>query len=262
MKRLSLAAVAILLAACSSSTSSEETEAAEGALEEGEKVTCTPVELSEATVDHRGEVFEVQKIIFTMKSDQTVQLKVERKDEDGRAMRAITETTPSFTHTERTLRASAKRDVMLKAGKTNNSDPRYVGFVTVHDHTFAVECEVPRQRPVRCLDGSERDDVDGCNTCTCTGGSWACTEMFCGPPTRPPGRGSVCRDGQTRPAGDGCNTCGCANGQWGGCTELACGNRPPVRGCQDGATQSLDGCNTCTCRGGNWSCTEMFCGNR
>ncbi len=264
MKRLSLFACALVLAACSSSKSSEEADETEGALEEGEKMVCTPVELAEATVDHRGEVFEVQKITFTMKSDETVQLRVDRKGANGEEMRAITETTPSFAHTERTVRASAKRDVMLKAGKTNSSDPRYIGFVTVHDHTFAVECEMTRARPVRCLDGSSRDDVDGCNSCTCHNGSWACTELFCPPPARPPGQGSACREGQSRPAGDGCNTCSCLNGQFILCTELACPpGRPPNAGsCPVDDTRLLDNCNTCTCRDGRWACTEMFCGNR
>jgi len=35
----------------------------------------------------------------------------------------------------------------------------------------------PREEPAECADGETRDD--GCNTCTCTEGRWACTERAC-----------------------------------------------------------------------------------
>ncbi|MBK6694112.1 MAG: hypothetical protein IPG50_18185 [Myxococcales bacterium] len=262
----SVAALAALTAACSAGSSADDSTAlGEGALASGQKVVCTPVEAREADVDDRGDLYRVQKITFTALQDDSVELKVDRKTTDGDAMEPLLETTPSFVHTDRTLRASAKRNVLLKAGKTQNSDPRYIGFATVRDHTFAVECEVSQPRVRACRSGDTRPDVDGCNTCSCSGGRWACTELFCGPPRRPGGRGSVCTEGQTRPAGDGCNTCACNGGQWGGCTELACAprpQRPRAQGCTEGETMSLDGCNTCTCNGGHFACTEMFCAPR
>ncbi len=62
-----------------------------------------------------------------------------------------------------------------------------------------------------CTDGETRDAGDGCNTCECVDGAWACTEIACG----------ECTDGDTRDAGDGCNTCECVDGAW-ACTEIAC----------------------------------------
>ena len=35
--------------------------------------------------------------------------------------------------------------------------------------------------PIVCNDGDTRPAGDGCNTCTCSGGSWACTEIACLP---------------------------------------------------------------------------------
>ncbi|HVU03669.1 MAG TPA: hypothetical protein VHE30_18045 [Polyangiaceae bacterium] len=126
--------------------------------------------------------------------------------------------------------------------------------------------------------------ADGCNTCTCTEGSWACTEMACladgGSPPPP-----VCTPGTTKPAGDtcntctcnasgdewlctrtactvcnpgqttndGCNACSCVDGQW-ACTDRAC----PPPACIDGETKKMD-CNTCTCSGGVWACTKIGC---
>lgn len=68
-----------------------------------------------------------------------------------------------------------------------------------------------------CEEGDTKDADDGCNTCTCLDGSWACTEIGCAP-NNPP---AVCEDGDTKDAEDGCNTCGCHDGQW-ACTEIAC----------------------------------------
>jgi subtilisin-like proprotein convertase family protein len=48
-----------------------------------------------------------------------------------------------------------------------------------------------RAVPVTCVEGETTDD--GCNTCTCAGGAWACTERHC-PPAR--GEGDAC-DGVT-----------------------------------------------------------------
>jgi hypothetical protein len=105
-----------------------------------------------------------------------------------------------------------------------------------------------------CKDGDARLADDGCNSCRCSGGSWACTEMACSggcaavvvwakapttgvctqygsPCTAPAGWRqfttaeaceAACSVGQTKPAGDGCNTCSCgANDTW-ACTKKAC----------------------------------------
>lgn len=75
----------------------------------------------------------------------------------------------------------------------------------------------------RCTDGETKDADDGCNTCFCEGGSWACTEIACSnnqPSNNDP---SQCSDGDTKQADDGCNTCTCHDGHW-ACTEIACTN--------------------------------------
>jgi len=65
--------------------------------------------------------------------------------------------------------------------------------------------------------GTTAPATDGCNTCQCNDGAWACTERTC--PSR-------CEDGATRDAGDGCNTCSCSGGAW-LCTQRACPSDPP-----------------------------------
>jgi hypothetical protein len=131
--------------------------------------------------------------------------------------------------------------------------------------------------------GAAATSVDGCNTCTCESGVWACTEKAC-PATD--GGTAACQVGATRPAGDGCNTCACsASGQW-LCTRNACKPAPvckegDTRGagcgacwcqgggwvcpgvcpepiCAEGQTK-YDGCNTCSCSGGQWQCTTIAC---
>src|ERR1041385_8006820 len=90
---------------------------------------------------------------------------------------------------------------------------------------------------------------DGCNTCMCSGGAWACTTMAC---VQDGGVPQGCTPGATRPAGDGCNNCTCGeNGAW-MCTFIACNV------CSPGQTTN-DGCNTCTCSGGQWACTDRAC---
>ena len=100
-----------------------------------------------------------------------------------------------------------------------------------------------------CKQGETKPAGDGCNTCSCVNGDWACTEIACG----------ECQDGETKPAGDGCNTCGCVDGMW-ACTLIGCNSTDgPV--CNDGDMMPAgDGCNTCTCQGGIWACTEIGCG--
>ena len=101
-----------------------------------------------------------------------------------------------------------------------------------------------------CKQGETKPAGDGCNTCTCDGGEWACTEKAC----------EACVDGETKPAEDGCNTCTCAAGEW-SCTKIACpGTTSMGSDCVDGEMKMHeDGCNWCTCEGGQWGCTEKGC---
>ena len=95
-----------------------------------------------------------------------------------------------------------------------------------------------------CEEGEKKDADDGCNTCTCSEGEWACTELACEEP--------VCQDGDTKMID--CNTCGCVDGQW-GCTQIGC----EPQECTPGETKELD-CNTCECtEGGLWACTDIGC---
>ena len=113
-----------------------------------------------------------------------------------------------------------------------------------------------------CEDGATKDAEDGCNTCTCTDGGWACTEIACDPGNQAPNNSSAsCTDGDTKDADDGCNSCTCSDGYW-ACTERAClpDNNAPSE-CVDGDTKPAeDGCNSCTCSDGYWACTEIACG--
>lgn len=90
---------------------------------------------------------------------------------------------------------------------------------------------LPLPQPV-CVDGDTEDAADGCNTCTCTRGTWACTELYCAPPPPPyvpptpkpkptPPVVVVCKDGDEAPADDGCNWCWCGQNDW-HCTQLGC----------------------------------------
>ena len=96
-----------------------------------------------------------------------------------------------------------------------------------------------------CANGETKPAGDGCNTCSCLDGQWACTLLGCPTPE--------CATGQTKPADDGCNTCSCAEGKW------ACTMRPcPTPTCIDGQTMAA-GCNNCQCSGGEWVCTGQAC---
>lgn len=102
-----------------------------------------------------------------------------------------------------------------------------------------------------CEEGDTQMADDGCNTCACVNGGWACTKKGC------QNQKPVCEKGETMPADDGCNTCQCVNGGW-ACTKMAC--QEPV--CEEGETVPADdGCNTCTCDKGQWQCTIMYCGD-
>lgn len=125
-----------------------------------------------------------------------------------------------------------------------------------------------------CAEGESKPADDGCNTCTCVDGGWACTEIGCADtdsePPNPTSPGDECVDGEVKDAGDGCNTCTCFNGGW-GCTLKACeetegpktsdGEPNDTEGeCVDGDKKDApDGCNTCYCDQGQWSCTEIGC---
>lgn len=91
-----------------------------------------------------------------------------------------------------------------------------------------------------CVDGETRPADDGCNTCSCIDGEWACTLMAC----------LECTPGETRPADDGCNTCTCTDGFGWACTEMACTE------CEPGTFRgSDDGCHLCECEeDGTWAC--------
>jgi hypothetical protein len=124
---------------------------------------------------------------------------------------------------------------------------------------------------------------DGCNYCTCYGGQWGCTDIFCGDggslcPPSPPAGGSMC--------GDPGLTCGSQN--WGYCSPEctctsngfwsclyppcpppppACPPTPPPQGsaCYPSGTTcgpaNFGGyCSpTCTCDNGAWYCSYPPC---
>ncbi|XP_078001185.1 uncharacterized protein LOC144453723 isoform X3 [Glandiceps talaboti] len=77
-----------------------------------------------------------------------------------------------------------------------------------------------------CEHGSTRQE--DCNTCYCSNGQWACTEMGC-PQVNCEHEGQLYTQGSTRQ--EDCNTCFCSNGQW-ACTEMGCPQEvygcPPV----------------------------------
>lgn len=66
-----------------------------------------------------------------------------------------------------------------------------------------LDCEV-------CVEGETKRE--GCNWCTCTGGTPSCTHDNCV---------MDCTEGETVPSGDGCNTCTCEGGEW-RCTIVRC----------------------------------------
>ena len=110
-------------------------------------------------------------------------------------------------------------------------------------------------------EGRTAPSSDGCNTCACTGGVWACTDKAC--PT-------TCTPGATRLADDGCNHCSCTDGRQWACTLLACpvplvcggevGNTcPPTDYC---AYQSGQHCGaadaSAICKPRPQACDELF----
>lgn len=92
-----------------------------------------------------------------------------------------------------------------------------------------------------CTGGASAPAEDGCNTCTCSAGAWACTEKACvesGPDAGVPCKGEM----------PGC-VC-LADGTWGHCTGAIL--------CAEGETKQVD-CNTCSCHAGQWGCTKIAC---
>jgi hypothetical protein len=65
-----------------------------------------------------------------------------------------------------------------------------------------------------CQEGDTKPAPDGCNTCTCSGNQWLCTQRAC-----------ACKNGDTMQMD--CNSCVCMYGSW-GCTTKAC---PPAKAC-------------------------------
>jgi len=132
----------------------------------------------------------------------------------------------------------------------------------------------------RCApDGKRASAGDGCNTCVCSEGLWACTEETCdgaggssgGGGTGGRGGDDVCVvDGETYengergiPAADGCNTCTCFSGLL-ACTEKAClGDGACTYESQtrrEGSTwKTPDGCNECSCDEGQVFCSAKAC---
>jgi hypothetical protein len=96
-------------------------------------------------------------------------------------------------------------------------------------------------------EGAKRPADDGCNSCSCSGGQWSCTERDCSP--------GACENGESR--SDGCNSCLCAEGQW-TCTTEYCPPEPPP--CDEGDTVVAEDCSACTCTDGEWRCVSQECG--
>jgi hypothetical protein len=69
-----------------------------------------------------------------------------------------------------------------------------------------------------CQNGDTKPSDDGCNTCSCLDGEWACTEKACEGQSSGPVQ---CEEGAMMPDPDGCNTCTCINGGW-ACTAQLC----------------------------------------
>lgn len=70
-----------------------------------------------------------------------------------------------------------------------------------------------------CQPGDTMPAPDGCNSCGCLDGQWACTAIGCDTGTPPP----ECDPGDIMPAADGCNECQCSEDGYWGCTKIACG---------------------------------------
>ncbi len=71
---------------------------------------------------------------------------------------------------------------------------------------------------VLCKEGETKPDEDGCNTCKCLDGGWACTAKLCDDEGGDP---VECMDGEMKTSQDGCSDCTCVAGEW-LCTLEAC----------------------------------------
>ena len=69
--------------------------------------------------------------------------------------------------------------------------------------------------------------MQDCNSCTCSGGQWACTEIGCDPTEPPP---AECEAGDMMM--QDCNTCSCLEGYW-ACTEMACTSGDEIAVCDE-----------------------------
>lgn len=178
---------------------------------------------------------------------------VARSHDPGKLSR-VYPASPVFSRSLRILMPTSPRSVSLHAACAPWLQK--VGLVAGLALTFTLSACGGATRPFTeeeeagvgggCEDGATKTADDGCNTCTCADGVWACTEKACV---------STCEDGETKMADDGCNVCTCMDGTW-ACTEEGCGQPE----CRDGATKTADdGCNTCTCSDGSWACTEKAC---
>jgi hypothetical protein len=102
-----------------------------------------------------------------------------------------------------------------------------------------------------------------CNTCTCSGGDFACTVMACGNGCMHDGQ--LHAPGSTFPAGDGCNSCYCDVDGSVSCTLVGCAATCVYEDTTYHAGASFpasDGCNTCSCQAdGSIVCTELDCGS-
>ena len=102
-----------------------------------------------------------------------------------------------------------------------------------------------------CVDGDTK--MEDCNTCTCEGGSWSCTEIACGDESG----GNACDPNDLPDCGD----CSCEDGLW-VCTAIGCdptgGSDTGVGEC-DPDEEPDDGCNGCLCQDGTWTCTANVC---
>jgi len=86
--------------------------------------------------------------------------------------------------------------------------------------------------PAVCKTGETKDD--GCNTCSCSDGTWTCTHRTC---TAPP-----CQPGETKPADDGCNSCSCSDNHEWLCTQMAC---PAPKACGARAGNTCNSAEYC-----------------
>ncbi|CAG9767356.1 unnamed protein product [Ceutorhynchus assimilis] len=109
---------------------------------------------------------------------------------------------------------------------------------------------------IDCQEGQTTSFDNGCNTCHCTNGMWACTEKLCLTTTATSTTTNTCEDGAVT-SFDGCNKCTCMNGVW-GCTKIFCQTTTVKPQCKEGQT-TFDGCNNCFCSNGIWACTLKFC---